>query len=154
TYPKNAAVRLTAQELAPGAHQGWSGCFIANGASCTVPLTADRTVTVKFDPARTYAPRAYFSNVKKSMLERIADLTWYHRYSKYYDPEDHGAGDPDDFFAASSLRWYNRKRENGTGNCNGDGHLRVKIASARELTVRKLMAGRYRYKCRLVDTSR
>ncbi|MEW5743752.1 MAG: hypothetical protein AB1938_32870, partial [Myxococcota bacterium] len=48
SVPAGTPVTLTAVPEAGSTFTGWSGCDTANGASCTVTLSADRTVTADF----------------------------------------------------------------------------------------------------------
>jgi hypothetical protein len=129
TYPRGAIVTLRASERAPGAYQTWVGCAV-EGTDCTLTMIGDRTVTVRFDPVRSYAPRAHF-----------------------HTREDYGAEDPDRFFSRASLYWFNGDFGRHRKPCRDGVDERVKIASASELTVRRLMQGRFRYRfCERVAT--
>lgn len=47
-YPGGTVVTLTASTSGSTMFQNWSGCDSASGATCTVTMTADRTVTATF----------------------------------------------------------------------------------------------------------
>jgi alpha-tubulin suppressor-like RCC1 family protein len=48
-YADNTSVTLTATPAAGSTFAGWSGCDTVSGATCTVTMTASRTVTATFD---------------------------------------------------------------------------------------------------------
>ncbi len=52
SFDMNAAVTLTASPATGSVFQSWSGCDSVNGASCTVTMSASRTVTATFQLQR------------------------------------------------------------------------------------------------------
>lgn len=50
SYTEGATVELTAVPSADSVFGGWTGCDSSSGASCTVNMTAARTVNAAFDP--------------------------------------------------------------------------------------------------------
>src|SRR5262249_61326239 len=54
TYNNNQAVTLTAAATAGGNNfSSWTGCDTANGATCNVTMSADKTVTPNYTPPNT-----------------------------------------------------------------------------------------------------
>ena len=51
-YGSGTSVTLTATASGGSTFAGWSGCNTVSGATCTVTMTAAKTVTASFDPPR------------------------------------------------------------------------------------------------------
>jgi hypothetical protein len=49
-YPEGASVTITATAANKSYFNGWTGCDSVSGNSCTVAMTADKTVTAAFSP--------------------------------------------------------------------------------------------------------
>jgi hypothetical protein len=52
SYPSGTTVTLNAAPGAGSVFTGWSGCETVDGASCTVTMTAESSVTARFDRQR------------------------------------------------------------------------------------------------------
>jgi hypothetical protein len=124
SYVRGTTARLVAEEFAPKAYKTWIGCAVS-GPTCTKVMDRDESVTVRFDPVRSYAPRAYL-----------------------HPDEEYGAMNPDKFFSKASLYWLNAWGQTNYPQkpCGKKREPeRELIASARRLTVKRLMAGDFRY---------
>lgn len=56
SYPSGTTVTLTAAPEAGSTFGGWSGCTSVSGTSCTVGMTAARSVTATFQPSTAGTP--------------------------------------------------------------------------------------------------
>ena len=57
-YNSGASVTLTASAAGGSTFAGWSGCDTVSGATCTVTMSAARTVTATFDPQQHSSSRS------------------------------------------------------------------------------------------------
>jgi subtilisin-like proprotein convertase family protein len=55
-FETNSSVTLTASPAEGSVLDGWTGCDTTSGTSCTVSMTADRSVSASFSPAPPAAP--------------------------------------------------------------------------------------------------
>ena len=66
TYDSGTSVTLTATAASGSTFFGWIGCDTVSGATCTVTMSAARTVTATFDPQR------FVLTVNRTGLLRLA----------------------------------------------------------------------------------